>query len=65
MSSMTAWVTRPPALRTTSVSELEPEDDGGIDPVVEAREHEHLGGGRAEPCWVGAAGESVVAVEDG
>ena len=44
MSAMTASVTRPPALRMTGrVAELEPEDDRGVDPVVQAGDDEHLG----------------------
>src|SRR5258708_19100733 len=66
MSSMTAWVTRPPRVADDgSVSEPEPEDDRGVDPVVEAGHDEHLPGGYAE-CGEGVgAGELLVALEQG
>src|SRR5258708_30346265 len=66
MSSMTAWVTRPPRVADDgSVSEPEPEDDRGVDPVVEAGHDEHLPGGYAE-CGGGVgAGELLVALEQG
>ena len=49
MSSMTAWVTRPPGVTDDrSVSELESEDDGRVDPVVKAGDDEHLRRGQTE-----------------
>src|SRR5258708_40062531 len=46
-----------------SVSELESEDDRGIDPVVEAGDDEHLPGGYAECGWAVGTGELLVALE--
>ena len=48
-----------------SVSEPEPEDDRGVNPVVEAADDDHLAGGQAE-CYRGVgAGELLVALEQG
>src|SRR5439155_2854904 len=48
-----------------SVSELESEDDGRVDPVVEAGDDEHLCRGQAE-CHGGVGtGELLVAAEQG
>src|SRR6266487_3910713 len=65
MSSMTAGVTRPPAVIDDIVAELETEDDRGVDPVVEAGDNEHLRGGRAERRGGVGAGELLVALEQG
>jgi hypothetical protein len=48
-----------------SVSEPESEDDGGVDPVVEAGDDEHLRRGQAERHWGVGAGELLVAAEQG
>ena len=48
-----------------SVSELESEDDRGVDPVVEAGDDEHLTGGYAECRRRVGTGELLVALEQG
>ena len=66
MSSMTAGVTRPPALRMTGASpSCEPEDDGRVDPVVEAGDDDHRYGGQAERRRGVGTGELRVALEQG
>jgi len=48
-----------------SVSELESEDDGGVDPVVEAGNDDHLRRGQAQRHRGVGAGELLVAAEQG
>src|SRR5499425_2970841 len=47
------------------VAELEAEDDRGVDPVVEAGDDDHLGGGRAKGDRGVGAGELLVTLEQG
>src|SRR5262245_29788239 len=48
-----------------SVSELESEDDGRVDPVVEAGDDEHLRRGQAERHGGVGTGELLIALEQG